>query len=241
MMSSKLSLKDNCKLIVAWCLVKLGKLTHDDFSKQELQSLVDGSFPYTFTFEIPIGTGTVNVLEGKVTLDESTNRIGLQCLASLTIVVASNTIYRAHVIFALSTTPCYVRETKTVCLNQLRTDAITLVNDDYALIKDTHYLLSRFFPRSVNSLLSGSLKSALSLFTAGTSDMASDYLKLYLSGSKQAILDYHKPQIDAAIRTQISEDKLCHELSDEQWREVLFSKRGESVRVEGNVLRFYLA
>lgn len=136
-----------------------------------------------------MGTGTVTVLEGNITLDSESNRIGLQCLAALNIVVATTTIYRAHVVFTVSASPYYDKNMSTLYLTGVATDSVTLVNDDYALIKDTQFLMSRLFPKSVNSLLGGSLKSALSLFSAGTSDIAADYLKVYLSGSKQAVLD----------------------------------------------------
>lgn len=235
-----LSFKDKCKVYLAQWLVKWGKLTHDDFTKTELQSLVKNSFPYSFTFEIPMGTGTVTVLEGNITLDHKRNRIGLQCLAALNIEVAATTIYRAHVVFNISATPYYDKNMSTLYLTGLSTENVTLVNDDYALIEDTQFLLTRFFPKSVNTFLGGPLKSALSLFSAGTSDMAADYLKLYLSGSKQAVLDYHAPQIDNAIKKQISQEDLSHTMRKDQWREVLFSKLGQNVRVEDDVLRFYL-
>jgi len=237
---SNLSFKDQCKVYLAQWLVKWGKLTHDDFTQSELQNLVKDSFPYAFTFDIPIGTGSVNVLEGNITLDSKNNRIGLQCLASLKVVVASTTIYRAHVVFTASASPHYDKNMSTLYLTQFSTDSVTLVNDDYALIKDSQFLLTQFFPKSVNSLLGGSLKSALSLFSAGTSDLASDYLKLYLSGSKQAVLDYHIPHIHNAIKKQITQEALSHTMRDDHWREVLFSKLGQNVRVEDNVLRFYL-
>lgn len=220
--------------------MKWGKLTHDDFTKSELHDLVKGSFPYSFTFDIPMGTGTVTVLEGNITLDSESNRIGLQCLAALNIVVATTTIYRAHIVFTVSASPYYDKNMSTLYLTGVATDSVTLVNDDYALIKDTQFLMSRLFPKSVNSLLGGSLKSALSLFSAGTSDMAADYLKVYLSGSKQAVLDYHIPLINNAIKKQIKQEDLSHTMRNDHWREVLFSKAGQNVRVEDDVLRFYL-
>ncbi|WP_394223239.1 DUF1439 domain-containing protein [Alteromonas gracilis] len=239
-MRNNLSFKDKCKIYLAQWLVKWGKLTHDDFTRQELQSLIKDSFPYTFTFEIPVGTGTVTVLEGNITLDSENNCIGLQCLASLNIEVAATTIYRAHVVFNLTASPYYDKNTSTLYLTKLSTESVTLVNDDYALIKDTQFLLTRFFPKSVNSLFGGPLKSALSLFSAGTSDIAADYLKLYLSGSKQAVLDYHTPQIHNAIKKQITQEDLSHTMRQDQWREALFSQIGQNVRVEEDVLRFYL-
>ncbi|MFZ8200490.1 DUF1439 domain-containing protein [Alteromonas portus] len=239
-MTNNLSFKDKCKVYLAQWLVKWGKLTHDDFTKSELQTLVKGSFPYPFAFDIPMGAGTVTVLEGNIALDSANNRIGLQCLAALNIVVATTTIYRAHVVFTVSASPYYDKNMSTLYLTDITTDSVTLVNDDYALIKDTQFLMSRFFPKSVNSLLGGSLKSALSLFSAGASDMAADYLKVYLSGSKQAVLDYHIPHINNAIKTQIKQEDLSHRMRNDHWREVLFSKAGRNVRVEDDVLRFYL-
>ena len=239
-MTNNLSFKDKCKVYLAQWLVKWGKLTHDDFTKSELHDLVKGSFPYSFTFDIPMGTGTVTVLEGNITLDSESNRIGLQCLAALNIVVATTTIYRAHVVFTVSASPYYDKNMSTLYLTGVATDSVTLVNDDYALIKDTQFLMSRLFPKSVNSLLGGSLKSALSMFSAGTSDLAADYLKVYLSGSKQAVLDYHIPHINNAIKKQIKQEDLSHTMRHDHWREVLFSKAGQNVRVEDDVLRFYL-
>jgi len=237
---NNLSLKDKCKVFFAQWLVKLGRLTHDDFTKSELHNLIKNSFPYVFTFEIPVGTGTVTVLEGNLILDDERNRIGLQCLAALNIEIAATTIYRAHVVFTLSATPYYDKNMSTLYLVDLKTDNVTLVNDDYALIKDTQFLLTRFFPKNVNNLLGRPLKTAFSLFSAGTSDIAADYLQLYLSGSKQKVLDYHTPQIDSAIKKQITQETLSHTMRNDHWREVLFAKLGQNVRVEENVLRFYL-
>lgn len=240
MQSSELTFKERIKLWLAQVLVKWGKLTHDDFTRQELQDLVQDVLPYTFHFDIPVGAGKISVLEGNITLDNSQNRLGIQCLASLNVEVAKSTIYRAHVIFSLSATPRYESSVSTLYLVDLTTDSITLVNDDYALIKDTQFLISKFFPKQVNSLLGKPLRSALSLMTAGTSDIAANYLSLYASGSKQAVLDYHKPQIHHAIAKQFSQDDLSHTMRASQWREVLFSRLGKSVRVEDDVLRFYL-
>ena len=239
-MTNNLSFKDKCKVYLAQWLVKWGKLTHEDFTKSELHDLVKVSFPYSFTFDIPMGTGTVTVLEGNITLDNANNRIGLQCLAALNIVVASTTIYRAHVVFTVSASPYYDKNMSTLYLTDLFTDSVTLVNDDYALIKDTQFLMSRYFPKSVNSLLGGSLKSALSIFSAGTSGIAVDYLQVYLTGSKQAVLEYHIPHINRAIKNQINQEDLSHTMRGDHWREVLFSKLGQNVRVEDDVLRFYL-
>ena len=180
-----------------------------------------------------MGTGTVTVLEGNITLDSESNRIGLQCLAALNIVVATTTIYRAHVVFTVSASPYYDKNLSTLYLTGVATDSVTLVNDDYALIKDTQFLMSRLFPKSVNSLLGGSLHAALSLFSAGTSDMAADYLKVYLSGLKQAVLDSH-PSLNS-IKKRLTGRLKPYRVTTigagavQSW---------QNVRVEDDVLRF---
>lgn len=77
------------------------------------------------------------------------------------------------------------------------------------------------------------------MVTVGTSDQAVEYLKLYLSGSKQAVLDFHKPQIEKAILDKMATLPLHHIMREDQWREVLFARYGKTVRVEPSSLRFY--
>lgn len=240
LLSKHLSFKDTCKFYVAQWLVALGKLTHDDFTKSELHVFLKDSFPYDCKFNIPIGEGSLSILEGNITLDNENNRIGLQCLAAIKIEAAATTLYRAHLIFTVSAVPHYEKITNTLSLKDISTDSVTLVNDDYAFIKDTQFIINRFFPKTVNSLINSTLKSALSVLSAGTADIAADYLKLYLTGSKQAILDYHIPQIDSAIKKQLAQQDLSHTMRENHWREALFAKLGKSVRVEDDVLRFYL-
>lgn len=238
--SASLSIKDSCKLLIARVLVKLGKLRYDDFTKDELHELISDLFPHRFMLDIPIGTGTVNVQEGEISFDNEANRIALQCLAAIHIDVANTTLYRAHLVVVVSAKPDYDEMAKTVLLTHVCVDTITLINDDYALLKDSRYVLNTFFPQGINSLVTSSLRSAMSLFTVGTSYLATEYLKLYLSDSKQAVLDYHKPKINQAIQEALKSINLTHTMRESHWREALFARVGKSVRVEDDRLRFYL-
>lgn len=176
---------------------------------------------------------------GKISLNAPDNRLCLQLLASITITIAETTIYRAHLIITLSASPHYNKTESTLYFIDKQVDNIAMVNDDYALLKDTQFLLSRFVPGNLDALFGRSLKSILSLVTVGTSDQAVEYLKLYLSGSKQAVLDFHKPQIEKAILDKMATLPLHHIMREDQWREVLFSRYGKSVNVEQQALRFY--
>ena len=234
-----LTFKARCKCLFACLLIKLGKLKHDDFTKEELESSLNTSLPHGFNFDIPVGIAKVSLLEGAVNLDESHQTINAQFLASIVIESAGTTLYRAHFIVVLGATPFYDKGTKSVCLQAITFDHITLINDDYALIGDTQSLLSAFLPGNLNTLLGKTVQSALSLVTAGTSAKVQNYLTLFLAGSKQTILDYHTPQIRAAVLKEIAKQPTHFQLRQDVWREALFSRYGERVGIEDNRLRFY--
>jgi len=60
-----------------------------------------------------------------------------------------------------------------------------------------------------------------------------------VAGSKQTILDYHTPQIRAAVLKEIAKQPTHFQLRQDVWREALFSRYGERVGIEDNRLRFY--
>ena len=90
---------------------------------------------------------------------------------------------------------------------------IRLINDDYSLIQDTRFLINKLVPGGLAGLFSSSVKNVLSLVSAGTSNQAVSYLQLYLDGSKQKILDYHRPQIAAKLIAMTKDMPLGGELS----------------------------
>jgi len=235
----KLGLRDRGMFFISQLLIKLGRLRYDQFSSDELNILLSENLPQSFPLAIPAGQANVVLNSGKLTFNASNNRLCIQLLASITINVADTTIYRAHLIITLSTSPHYNVNESTLYFIDKQVDNITMVNDDYALLKDTQFLLSRFVPGNLDALLGRSLKNLLSVVTVGTSDQAVEYLKLYLSGSKQAVLDFHKPQIEKAILDKMATLPLHHRMREDQWREMLFARYGKSVRVEEASLRFY--
>ncbi|WP_189408089.1 DUF1439 domain-containing protein [Alteromonas halophila] len=235
----QLTWQDKWRVAAGWVLVKLGKISHDDFTPDELNDLIAPHFPQRFSIRPPIGEGTVRVERGQVTLHETDNRIGLQALASLRISALSATIYRAHIMLTASCRPRYESDTATLHLEDVRFDGARLINDDYALIKDTRFLIDKLLPGGFGSLLSKSVIGGLSVLSGGVSTQALDYLKLYLNGSMQRILDYHRPQIETTLESALTHAELYHQMRDDQWREYLFARLGHHVGVEDNRLRFY--
>lgn len=227
-----------CKLLVAKLLIKFGKLTHADYTADEISELISPYLPSTFKIEVPAGNGELTLLEAEVNIGYHNSTVSVQLLGSLVVESMGNPIYRAHLVINLEATPFYDVESKVVKLSQLNMVDVRLINDEYALLKDTQHLLSLFVPRPFQSLVTGTVKSALGIITGGGSDAASNYLKLYLTGSKQKILEYHRPQLSSLVADLIHDEDFQYELDTSDWEEYLFTLYGKEVVVEQGQLRF---
>jgi hypothetical protein len=226
------------RLLTARTLIKLGKITHADYSSAELKEALDKHLPETFKVDVPISKGELTLLEAEISMPANQNAIHVELLGSLIIGPAGNPIYRAHVLMIIEVYPTYEVVNNTVKVEKIIARDVRLVNDKYSIIEDSRDLLSLVFPKSLQDLLSGTVKSAFGLMTAGGSDLASNYLKLYLSGSKQRILDYHKPQIETLISEFAQTDDLHYQLNSDDFEERLFCLYGKEVVVEDGHLRF---
>lgn len=227
-----------CKLLFARLLIKLGKLTHADYSAKELAEFLRPHLPAEFAIDVPAGNGQLTLLEAEVKMRFRSTTVTVQLLGSLLIESMGNPIYRAHVVIVLEATPFYDTQNNVVKLSELLMDEVRLINDEYAILKDTQHILSAFVPRPFQNLVTGTMKSALGLITGGGSDAASNYLRLYLSGSKQRILDYHQPQLTKLVADLIHDEDFQYELDQSDWEEHLFSLYGKEVVVEDGQLRF---
>lgn len=225
------------QFIAKW-MIKLGKLTHVDYTIEELNELAEPFFPQTLNVDVPVGKGIFTILHAEIDIPRNANAIHVQLLSSLDIDAVSNPLYRAHLQINLLLIPKYSVEHKTVSIDKLDLDAITLINDEYALLNDSRQLLDLVLPRGVQNLITGTFKSALGLVTAGSSDLASDYLHMYLSGSKQKVLDYHKPQLIKLIDELKHDPDFEYEMDDSDWQESLFRQYGKTVIVEDRSVRF---
>lgn len=226
------------RLFTARILIKIGRLTHADYSSGELKEIVDKHLPETFKIDVPKSKGDLTLLEAEISMVPGQNKIAVQLLGSILIGSFGSPIYRAHLIVQLEAYPIYDVNNKTVKLEKLLVSDVQLVNDEYSIIKDSRELLGLFFPKPLQSLFTDTVKSTLGIMTGGGSDAAADYMKLYLSGSKQRILDYHKPQIEALVSNLAQREDLQYPLDSSVFEEHLFSLYGKEVLVEDGQLRF---
>jgi hypothetical protein len=226
------------RLFIARMMIKTGKLTHADYTCSELKEAVDKHLPETFKIDVPRTKGELTLLQADISMPRNQNAIDVKLFGSIIIGALGNPIYRAHLIVELKAHPIYEVATNTVKLDKLLVNDVHLVNDKYSIIEDSRELLSLFVPKSLQNLLSGSVKSAATLITAGGSDLAADYMKLYLSGSKQKILAYHRPQIEALVTEFGQSEEMQYHLDNNDFEEHLFCLYGKEVVVEDGVLRF---
>lgn len=226
------------RLLTARILIKLGKLTHADYSSAELKMAVDKHLPETFQIDVPVSKGELTLLDAQINMPKDQASIDVHLFGSLFIGHSAKPIYRAHVTIHLQAYPIYEVEKNTVKLDKMLVNEVQLVNDEYAIVEDSRELLGLLFPVPFQNLLTGTVKSAIGLLTAGGSDLAVDYIKLYLSGSKQRILDYHRPQIEALVSDFAQSEELQYQLNPSEFEEHLFCLYGKEVVVEDGRLRF---
>ena len=220
-------------------MVKMGKLEYDQFNEDELNELLHPYFPQNLQFPVPIGKASLKIQTGELSMPISTNRLQLQLLCSVEIRVLANPIYRAHVVVVVSAAPRYSTSLKRLSIEKIIVDEVALIDDEYALLDDTTKIIDSLSPVPIGGLIAQPMKSALNLLTAGTSNQAISYLQMYIGGSKQRVLDYHRPQIEEQIIRAIATNDVNFELDPAEWRQNLFSRLGKHVAVEQNELRFY--
>lgn len=226
------------RLLFAKLLIKLGKLPHAQYSSAELTELANRYLPETFKIDVPVSKGELTLLSAQINMPKKKNLINVLLFSSVLIGPPGKPIYRAHINISIEVYPIYDTSIKTVKVEKMRVGDVRLVNDEYAIIEDSRDLLSILFPKTLQNLVSGTMKSAFGLITAGGSDLAADYLKLYLSGSKKRILDYHRPQIEALVHEFSLRDDLKYQLSEEDFEEHLFCLYGKAVVVKDGSLKF---
>lgn len=224
-------------LIAKW-MIKLGKLKHVDYTIDELNELAEPLFPQQFDIDVPVGKGIFTILDATIDIPRNANTISVNILSSLDIDAVGNPLYRAHLAIHLLLIPKYDEVHKTISIDTLNLDSITLVNDEYSLLNDSKQLLNLVLPKSMQNIITGTFKTAMGLVTAGSSDLASDYLRMYLSGSKQRILDYHKPQLVKLIDEMKHDPEFEYEMDESDWQESLFREYGKTVAVEERCVRF---
>jgi hypothetical protein len=230
--------KLSLKLFLTKCLLHFKKNRYTEYSANDIQQFIAPNFPVNMPVIVPKGQGSLTLLSAKISMPTNSDQLYGDLFTSLDVNYLSNPIYRAHVLVTLAVKPIYDQHKKEVYLTEAKIVAIKLLQDEYSIIKDYQNLMALFIPSPMLSLVTGSIKSALSMMTNSLPREISNYLQLYVDGSKQKVLDFHKPQLKQIVTELTQGDLLRYKMDETIWEEYVFSQIGKEVRVEEGKLRF---
>lgn len=232
------SIKTSFRLLLAKCLIRFKRLTHVDYTVEDISRLIQPHLPTSFPISVPKGVGLFTLSKVKISMPFNANYIQAEVLGSILVTYLGNPIYRAHIILVVQARPQYEHSTKNVLLTDISITDIHMLNDEYSILKDTSSLINLFVPSPVLSMVTGTMKTAFNIMTGTTTSEANSYLQMYLSGSKQKVLDFHKPQIENIIVELAASEDMQYSLDPNDFEEGLFIQYGKEVRIEEGNLRF---
>lgn len=223
--------------IAKW-LIKFRRVKSVAMTAQEINELLDESLPETFDIHVPGCKGELIIQRAVITMPPLADHFVVQLHCALHVEAMANPIYRAHVNIAGIAWPAYDHQNKRIYLNNIKVKEIKLVGDEYALLKDTKQLMALFVPGPLRTVFGATMKTTLNVLSAGTISEAQSYLAIYMSGNKQKVLDFHKPELEKVVK-QINDDgDLSYDLDESIFEEKLFAELGKKVRVKDGELQF---
>jgi hypothetical protein len=216
------------------------KVRYVEYSSAEIEAIIKPHLPQTVPISVPRGEGKLVLLSAEVDMPKASDQLLCQLLCSFEINYLASPIYRAHLLVSLTAKPDYKQQQQAVYLAETRIVNIRLVKDEYSIIKDYKSLLTLFIPSPMLSLLTGTMKNAFNLMSSTVPVEMNDYLKLYVDGSKQRVLDYHQSQLEKRVAEMTQNESLRYNMDGNIWEEWVFINLGKEVVVEEGKLRFKL-
>lgn len=222
-------------------MVRLGRLRRVEMNKAELDAMLEPHLPLHLHIAIPNGSGRVKVTKASSSLPgDGSIQIALMC--DFKVEVMGNPLYQAHLLISLCAVPEFDKSSALIRARDIRLLHTHLVKDNYAVIKDTREILTKLLPGPLGSMfnlgIDLSISSAVNLLETGLYGDLSQYLKLYINGSKQRILDHHKTQIEKQLLSYLQQHKPEYKLDNALLDERLFAEYGRQIRAEKHVLAF---
>ncbi|NMP30775.1 DUF1439 domain-containing protein [Thalassotalea sp. M1531] len=208
------------------------------YSQQELNEMLATNFPHSMSLSLPGSQGMLTLLNAELSMPSDDSHLHIQLFCGFTVSVAGHDIYRAHLLVVGTVTPYYVASEKSIRLKQMQLTEVRLVNDDYAFIGSSTQIATLFMPKAFKYLLATTVHIGLSLLKGLIPSELMNYLGLYSNGSKQSVLDYHKPEIERLIIAEVEQDDWCYQLDETDFEEQLFAELGQEIAVENGFLVF---
>ncbi|BDX06102.1 hypothetical protein [Planctobacterium marinum] len=223
--------------LIRW-MVKLGRVKSVTMSADEINALLGENLPETFNIPVPGAKGEVIVQTAKISMPPLADHFVIHLFCALNIDSVANPIYRAHVDIEGVAWPAYNRENKQIFLTDIKVGKMTLIQDEYSLLKDTRQLMNSLVPEPIRSVFGVTVKTTLNVLSRGIYKDAKQYLSLYMLNNKQKILDYHKPDLEKVVKRLSDDAELNYYLDEHNFEEQLFAEFGKAVIVKNGELQF---
>lgn len=225
------------RLLAKW-LIRFKFIKRSPYDLSEINQEISTHLPVSFTINIPSGSGELTLTETKLNVDATTDTITADAFCHFKVTVANTNIYNAYISLILEGRLDYAKNEKIISPADVSVRSTKLISDERSMIKDTRTLIIDLLPEPIKTVfISSFVMSDAILRTIGISELTK-YLSLYLSGSKQRILDYHHEEIESLILDYLYSDDFKYPLDESVFEEQLFAQYGQDIQVQEGQLFF---
>lgn len=230
--------KERIKRWILKFLIKTRRIRSVSLTADELNQMLATNLPETFSFPVPGSKGELEIQSATISMPRDANELHVALFCAVRIDSMANPIYRAHVEIFGTALPNFDKERRVIHLKEARLGEMNIVQDEYALLKDTKHIISLVVPGPLKSVLGATMKTTLNILSNGTYKDIQSYLSLYLHGSKQKILEYHRNDIERLVLNAIENGDLEYPLDTQIMEERIFAELGNDVQVRDGELQF---
>lgn len=226
------------KNFIARLAIQIGFLKKESIDKVEVNQQINDELPLRFEIPTPGGDGELTLLNFSFDVDKQKDCIHAELLCNFCVNVKQKIIYNTHLHITVETDLMFHKESRSIGTKDVKVTELNLVSDKYSVMKDTTSLLSALIPGTVKSLVNLTLATTSVLLKDTKLNAAAQYLLLYTSGSKQKVIDFHKPTIEKKIRKLLDTPEYRYPLAEDDFEENLFAEYGKKVRIEKGEVYF---
>ncbi|XOV78721.1 MAG: hypothetical protein ACFHVJ_17575 [Aestuariibacter sp.] len=230
--------KERIKRWILKFLIKTKRVKSVAISADELNAMLANNLPEILGFPVPGSKGELELQSATISMPSDANELHVTLFCALRIDTVANPIYRAHIEILGTAIPSFDKPRRLIHLKEARLTDMRIIQDEYALLKDTKQIMGALLPEPIKSVFGVTMKTTLNLLSNGTYKDMRGYLSLYLHGSKQKILDYHRPELEKLVLHAIESGDLDYPLDESIFEEKIFAELGNDVKVRDGELHF---
>ncbi|MDF2177120.1 hypothetical protein P2G88_02535 [Aliiglaciecola sp. CAU 1673] len=234
-----LSWKTRLKFWFAGWMVRFGQLKRIQMTAAELNEMLATNLPMRVPLNFTGGVkGLLKVLQATLHMPKEGSHLHIELLCDFHVEFMGTRLYQAHLLADIQALPRYDPHKRILLPEQISLLGLHLVNDNYALIQSSTELFQKLLPGGLGSLMGVTIGGAMGLLDTMPYADLRRYLSLYLSGSKQKILNYHRDDIEQELLSLAQSGEFHYRLDETLPDEALFARLGKEVKVEDGNLWF---